>query len=358
MKSERDVPIGEIGENRVLARFRELASAASGEGVLVGSGDDAAVVSVAENRLLLLTCDMMVENVHFRRDWASAEQIGWKAMVQNLSDIAAMGGEPAFAVASLAAPGALSGQVVEEIAEGLVAAASEYGAALVGGDLVGSHGPVVVDVALTGWVEKGTMLLRRGARAGDAVCVTGSLGASAAGLAALQRGLPREEMPDLDEVLSAHRAPRPRLAEGRAIARTGLANAMMDLSDGLADDLPRLGAESGVAVRVDADRVPIDASCAAVAARLGLDALALATAGGEDYELLFTCPKEAVNEIASAVTSETGTSVTVIGETFAGEGAVLIDGAGKSRPFPAGFDHFATTAHSEHPPCPEGSAEE
>ncbi len=357
MKLERDVPIREIGENRVVARFRELASAASGKGVLVGSGDDAAVVSVAENRLLLLTCDMMVEGIHFRRDWASAEQIGWKAMVQNVSDIAAMGGEPAFAVASFAAPGTLSGQVVEEIAEGLVAAASEYGVALVGGDLVGSHGPIVVDVALTGWVEKETMLLRRGVRAGDAVCVTSSLGASAAGLAALQRGLPREEMPELDEVLSAHREPRPRLAEGRAIARTGLANAMMDLSDGLTDDLPRLGAASGVGIRVDADRVPIDPSCAAVAARLGLDALALATAGGEDYELLFTCPRQAVNEIASAVASETGTSVTVIGEAFAGEGAVLVDAAGESRPFATGFDHFGNSSHSQRAARSESSAE-
>jgi thiamine-monophosphate kinase len=348
MRPGESPAIRQLGENRVVARFRELASAGPGSGVVIGSGDDAAVVTVAEDRSLLLTCDMMVENVHFRREWARPEQIGWKAMVQNLSDIAAMGGAPAFAVASLAAPGDLSGQVAEGITQGLVAAASEHGATLVGGDLVGSPGPIVIDVALTGWVEREVMLLRGGAQPGDAICVTGSLGASAAGLAARQQGLADDTMSELATALKAHHEPRPRVLEGQAIAATRRATAMMDVSDGLGEDLPRLCAASGVRARIYVDKIPVDPACVAVAAKLGLDPISLATSGGEDYELLFTCPQEAVEEIA-AVAARTRTAVTAIGETAPGEGAVLVDVCGKARAFPSSFDHFADPS-----PCPRG----
>jgi thiamine-monophosphate kinase len=341
MRPDDSPAIGQLGENRLVARFRTLASAGPDRGVVVGSGDDTAVLNVADRRLLLLTCDMMVENVHFRLDWARPDQIGWKAMAQNLSDIAAMGGEPAFAVASLAAPGNAPEEVAEGITRGLVSAAAEYGAALVGGDLVGSPGPVVLDVALAGWVEREVMLLRRGARPGDAVCVTGSLGASAAGLAALQRGRADQDAPELQRALKAHHEPRPRVLEGQAIAATQRATAMMDLSDGLAEDLPRLCAESGLAARVFADRIPIDPSCTTLAGRLGLDPLSLAASGGEDYELLFTCPQDAVDEIAAAVAARTEAVVSVVGETSPGKGVVLVDAEGKAHEFARGFDHFA-----------------
>ena len=344
MKLKGRRAVRDVGENHLLARFRELTAAALGENVLVGPGDDAAVVAVAEGRLLLLTCDMMVEGVHFRREWALPKQIGWKAMAQNLSDIAAMGGEPGFAVASLAAPGGTAEEVVEGIAQGLIAAASEYGAALVGGDLVGSPGPIALDVAVLGWVEEDAVLLRRGARLGDAICVTGSLGASAAGLAARERGVAEQALPELAEALKAHHEPRPRLREGRAVARTRRATAMMDLSDGLAEDLPRLCAESGVGARIWADRIPVAAACRAAAVELGVEPLTLATSGGEDYELLLTCPPEAVEEIASAVRSAGGAPVTAIGDMVAGEEAILVDGKGKSRPLARGFDHFAVGA--------------
>jgi thiamine-monophosphate kinase len=332
-----------VGENRVVVRFRELASAALGGAVVVGPGDDAAVIRAICGRLLLVTCDMMVEGVHFRREWASPEQIGRKAMVQNLSDIAAMGGEPAAAVSSVAAPGDLDEGVVEGIARGLIAAASEYGAALVGGDLVGSPGPLVVDVALTGWVEEELMLCRRGARPGDAIMVTGSLGASAAGLAALQQGL-TGCAPELGRAVQAHREPRPRLAEARAVAATRRATAMMDLSDGLADDLPRLCAESGVGARVWTHHLPVDACCPALAPRISRDAREMAMAGGEDYELVFTCPVSAVEAITTAVVGETGTAVTSIGEIVEGSGVRFLDASGQPVKPGSRFDHFAGRA--------------
>ena len=334
-------PLRQLGENQLVARFRDLAGPHLSGGVVVGPGDDAAVLRAPGGRLLLLTCDMMVEDIHFRRAWATPEQIGWKAMAQNLSDIAAMGGEPAAAVASLSAPDDLSSDSLDRIAQGLISAASEYGASLVGGDLVGSPGPIAVDVAVMGWVEEDHLLLRRGARPGDAILVTGSLGASAAGLALLQQGLADDPSPEAARALHAHRQPVPRLAEARAIAASHLATAMMDLSDGLADDLPRLCAESGVGARVFARRLPIHPACLVLAFRLGKDSLALAITGGEDYQLLFTCPPDAVDALAAAVSSAAGTAVTVIGDVTEERGVSFLDPDGRVIEPGAGFDHFA-----------------
>lgn len=340
MTCERTGSVRELGENRLVALFRSLASAGQRSAVVVGPGDDAAVLRLEEGRLGLLTCDMMVEGVHFRREWSSGEDVGWKAMAQNVSDIAAMGGEPAFAVASVAAAGDVDAALLEKMTAGLVQCASEYGAALVGGDLVGSPGPIVVDVALMGWVEEDAVLRRCGARPGDAVLVTGQLGASSAGLAALRSGLKATGCPEVERAVAAHRRPRPRLAEARAIAGTRRGTALMDLSDGLAEDLRRLCEESGVGARIEAGRIPIDADCRAVAERLGEDALMLATSGGEDYELLFTCAAEAVDEIAASVARGIGTRVTVIGEVTTGSGAVLLEADGRESAFEPGFDHF------------------
>jgi len=336
-------PLKEVGEDRLVARFRELASAGLGDGILVGPGDDAAAIRIGDKRVLLLTCDMMVEEVHFRRDWASSEQIGWKALAQNLSDIAAMGGEPAFVVSSIAAPGHTDQEVVEGIARGLIACASRYGATLVGGDLVGSPGPIAVDVAVTGWVEDDLLVRRSGARPGDVVVVTGALGAAAAGLVALRRGLAEKPEAEVTRALQAHREPQPRLAEGRAIAGARRATAMMDVSDGLANDLPRLCAESGVGARLYVERIPVDPACAAVADKTSADAVALATSGGEDYELLFTCPSGAIQEIAAAVSAASGSPVTVIGEIVPGDSVTLVDARGKARSLGTGFNHFAVS---------------
>ncbi len=337
-------PIADVGENRLVSRFRALASGTLTPEVAVGPGDDAAVINTGEGRLLLLACDMMVEGVHFRWEWASPRQVGWKAMVQNLSDIAAMGGEPAAAVASLAAPGDLSEDVATEIADGLAAAAAVHGAALVGGDLVGSPGPVVVDVAITGWVDRQRLLLRSGAAPGDAIMVTGRLGAAAAGLAAREHGLEEAGSSLLGEAIRAHHEPRPRLAEARAIAGTGRATAMMDLSDGLAEDLPRLCQQSGVGAHVRSAAIPIHRACSLVASRLGVNDLRMAVSGGEDYELLFTCAPNAVADIKAALSEVEGTQATVIGE-IVGEGEVVIlDADGRDMALGKGFDHFAAPA--------------
>ena len=340
----------EVGENRMVARFRQLAEAACTSGVVVGPGDDAAVIRVPEYRAAVLTCDMMVEGVHFRREWATPWQIGWKAMAVSLSDIAAMGAEPGFAVASVSLPGEAETGLAEGIAEGLIAAASQHGAALVGGDLVGSTGPIVVDVAVLGWVEQGTPLRRTGARPRDAIVVTGALGASAAGLLARQRGFEGgENDPEVEQALQAHLTPQPRVKEGRVIAATRRATAMMDLSDGLAMDLPRLCAESGVGARIWADKIPIARACVAVAVRAGLKPLPLATSGGEDYELLFTCWPDSVSRIADAVSRVGGAPVTVIGEVLAERDIMVVDPLGRELGLGRGFDQFAAAIVEAEP---------
>jgi thiamine-monophosphate kinase len=336
-------PIRELGENHIVARFRALASGSLNPNVIVGPGDDAAVLSADGDRLLLLACDMMVEGVHFRLDWARPRQIGWKALAQNISDIAAMGGAPFAAVASIAAPGDLPEEAAAGIAEGLVAAAARYGASFVGGDLVGSPGPVVVDVAITGWVDKDKLLLRRGASPGDAVLVTGSLGAAGAGLAALERDFSDADSSLLAEAFRAHHEPEPRLNEAQAIAAAGLATAMMDLSDGLADDLPRLCQQSGVGARLRASAIPIAPACSFVADSLGLSDLRLALSGGEDYELLLACPPGSVDTLSAAVQA-CGNQLTVIGEITDEEGVSLLDAEGREHPLGHGFDHFAVDA--------------
>ena len=326
----------------MLSRFRALATAALTEGALLGPGDDTAILRLPPGRVALFTCDMMVEQIHFRREWATPWQWGWKAMAQNLSDIAAMGGEPGFAVASVALPGEAPQGAAEGISEGLIAAASRYGASLVGGDLVGSPGPIVIDVSLLGWVEEDLALRRRGARPGDRLLVTGALGASAAGLHALQHKLRDNDDPALREALAAHCEPQPRLAAGRAIACSRAATAMMDLSDGLADDVPRLCAESGVGARLHLAQVPVAEACQSVAARLGLDALSLATSGGEDYELLFTCPPQAVAIVRAAVAEATGLPVAEVGEITAEPAIIALDREDRPVPLRKGFDHFAS----------------
>lgn len=343
--TDAEGPLKEIGENAMVGRFRKLAARRLGADVVVGPGDDAAVVRASGDRLLLFTCDMMVEGIHFRRDWATPRQIGWKAMACNLSDIAAMGGEPRFAVASVAAPGDLDSGVAEGIAEGLIECASRYGASLVGGDLVGSPGPLVVDVALTGEVAQDRLLTRKGARPGDLVLVTGALGGSAAGLALLQEGVPPIEK-EVKKAIVRHLEPRPRLAEAQAIAATGLATAMMDLSDGLTTDLGRLCKESGVGALIGMLDVPESRLCKVPFLRNSPTRFALE--GGEDYELLITCRKGMVGEIRRAVRKVSRCRVTVIGEITKEKKVLyyLTDRAGPGElpadePVAGGFDHFA-----------------
>jgi thiamine-monophosphate kinase len=308
--------------------------------VLLGIGDDAAAVRWAGS-ILLLTTDTLIEDVHFRRATASLVEIGAKALAVNLSDIAAMGGDPRFALLALAAPATLPVAQADQLVSGILEMAGAHRVGLIGGDTCASPDRIVVTITVAGSVD-GEPLTRRGARPGDLVLVTGSLGASAAGLAALERGpLPLADHV-VGSVLAAHRCPAPRVAEGRLIRASGAATAMIDLSDGLAVDLGHIAAESGVGAEVALAALPVGPPTRAVAEALGEDAGQFAARGGEDYELLFTVRPDAAADLARQVTAETGTPVTVVGRvTPAGRGVRFLDGAGAPVRLRAGFEHFA-----------------
>jgi thiamine-monophosphate kinase len=320
--------------------------AAGGEGVRVGIGDDAAVLEPTPGAMLVATTDLMLENVHFRRRWAEPSDLGWKSLAVNLSDIAAMGARPRWALVALACPAATTPEEIDAFYTGLLTLAREHAVALVGGDTSASPAGWMVNVTLLGESVRAP-LLRSGARRGDVVAVTGTLGGSAAGLAVLERGTSPAEVPDPTraEVTAAHLRPRPRVREGQWLAGAGVVTAMMDLSDGLATDLGHILEESTVGARVEAERLPIGASTRQVAQSLGRDAVAWAAGGGEDYELLLTCPRQAFSELAAGLERDTGTRLTAVGEIVAGAGLTFLDAAGQPLPRLQGFEHFVTDPH-------------
>ncbi|MGC8838897.1 MAG: thiamine-phosphate kinase [Anaerolineae bacterium] len=310
--------------------------------VRVGVGDDVAVLEQDEWSYLLATCDIQVEGVHFLRASITPFQLGRKAAAINLSDIAAKGGEPLHFLVSLVLPPGTEVAWVDALYDGLREEASRYGADIVGGNMSKTGGPLVVDLFLMGRVNREHLLLRSGARPGDEVWVTGSLGNSAAGLALLlQPDLPVGEAVR-EPLLAAHLTPTPRVREGQAIARRQQATAMIDLSDGLSSDIGHICEASGVGVRLWAERLPVSPQARHVAALVGKRAWEWALSGGEDYELCFTAPPGAGAALAAAVQEATGTPVTWVGEILPeAEGRWLRLEDGRDIPLEGvGWDHF------------------
>jgi thiamine-monophosphate kinase len=289
---------------------------------------------------LLLTTDTLLEGVHFRRSTATLRDIGAKAIAVNVSDIAAMGGEPRYALLALALPPTLEVAAVDELFAGVLDMTQQHGVTLVGGDTCAGPYGVVLTVTLVGRVD-GAPLRRSGAGPGDAILVTGTLGAAAAGLAVLERSPGALPAPHVEAVVRAHRLPTPRVAESRLIRASGWATAMIDLSDGLATDLGHIATESRVGARIDVDALPVSEATRGVAGALGVDPLRWALSGGEDYELLFTAAPDHAADLARRVTEATGTPVHRIGEVRSrDEGIQFIDRTGRPYPVAPGFDHF------------------
>lgn len=322
-----------MGESGLLARIRtRIGPPGSDE---VWAGDDAAVVRVPRDRMLLAT-DMIVEGVDFDLSYAWGSDIGWKALAINVSDLAAMGGFPLHAVASVALPPDTELETFDGILEGLLAAAKEYRVSLVGGD-ISSASALSVSVTVTGACDA-EPVLRSGARPGNAICVTGTLGASAGGLFAVTRGL-RGKDPSIDDMIRRHLRPTARVREGLRLASLGL-TAMIDVSDGLALDLKRLLEASGVGCTVAPATVPFDGGLGKMQLLVASapEPLELALYGGEDFELLFTLDRERYPD-AKMLLGELGTQVTCIGEVTDGQmmlGDVTLEGEGKE----LGWDHL------------------
>lgn len=334
--------VGEIGERELIQRVRRRVGSPA-PGVSVGIGDDTAVLTVAPARSLLATTDLVIESIHFRRRYATPADIGWKAMAVNLSDIAAMGGTPRFALVAFACAEDTSVEEIDALYEGIHDAAEPYSVQVVGGDTSASPGGWIVNITLLGEID-GAPRLRSAARAGDVIAVTGSLGASAAGLASFESSHePVVSLEDLEGVRRAHLRPAPRVTEGSWLGAADGVHAMIDCSDGLAADLGHVASESGVGARVWLDRLPVDPPTLRVAAALGLDPLRLAATGGEDYELVVTLAPEKFEALAAGLKAATGTLLTAIGEILpARQGLQFLDAQERPVTLGGGFEHFSS----------------
>lgn len=325
--------LNELGEFGFLARLRERL-VSSAPGVVLGSGDDAAVLLWPGGKYLLVTTDAVVEGRHFRRQWLTEREIGERAVRAALSDLAAMGGLPRGVFASLALPPDLSGEAAEALADGLEAGAVACGCHLLGGDLVASPALWFMDVVAVGETEH--YWPRSGAQPGDAVLVSGSLGASAAALVLLEQGVPAPDLPP--GLRRRFLRPEPAFDVVDALQPLELVTAAIDVSDGLVADLGHIAEASGVQLCLRAESVPVAAEVREAARQVGGEALALALTSGEEYELAFTVPLAAVEEVHRALAEAGARPVTVIGEVRAGSG-LAIEGAPPLKP--GGWDHFS-----------------
>lgn len=303
--------VRELGEFALIARLTQPET--SHPDVRLGVGDDTAILAMSPGYELLATCDAQVEGQHFLRESATPEQIGRRALAVNLSDIAAMGGEPLFALVSLLLPETLEVAFLDELYIGLREECRTFGVVLVGGNIARARADLVIDITLLGRIQVGMALRRDGARAGDVLLVTGSLGAAAAGLALLNRpAIP--VLPAVRATVSqAYHQPVPRVREGQTLAAAGGVTAMLDVSDGLSGDVAHICERSGVGVIVWEAALPITNATRAVAAQIGRPAEELALHGGDDYELLFTAAPSSVPHLIATVREATGTPVTPIG---------------------------------------------
>lgn len=352
-------------ESEIIANIRR--KAATVDGLLVGIGDDAAVIKHTGASDLLACCDLSVEGVHFRMDWAKPKWIGRKALAVTLSDIAAMGGAARYAMVSLALPHTSQNHLADEIMQGIFEMADESAVAIIGGDTSSSRDSLFIDTSVLGECAKGQAVKRSGANPDEAIFVTGGLGASALGLLLLEQGYrlkdsdghkindqkteknlageyAKDEASEILEVMrqqaiKKHLLPEPRLLFGKMLGDSGLATAMIDISDGLSTDLSHILEESDCGAIIYAEVIPV-AECLQKLASLTpeIEALKIALHSGEEYELLFTARSEN-QQVISALALAANLQVTQIGCTVEGR-ELQIEDAGKIEVLlPAGYEH-------------------
>lgn len=321
--------LSSLGEFGVIERIQRRIQ--TNPQVVRGIGDDCAQTRLPAGHELVTSMDLLLDGVHFRRDWASMTTIGRKSVAVNVSDIAAMGGQPHFLYLGLGLPPEISVEQVDAFIDGFLHEAETYGATLVGGDTCRSQQGLTVAVTVEGSVPAGEALGRDGAQPGDDLYVSGSLGDSALALSLLQQN---QSVPE--KLAQRHFTPQARPALAVALQQTGLVRSMIDLSDGLYADLSHLLAASAVGARFDLERVPLsEAFC-----RAG-GTLEQALTGGEDYELLFSAKPGQQDRIA-AVAAAQGVAVTAIGQLNAAAGSLeATDAQGRLwQPNTSGFNHF------------------
>ncbi|MFP3903534.1 MAG: thiamine-phosphate kinase [Armatimonadota bacterium] len=335
-----------LGEFRLIDRIRQAAGAGS-DRVLIGIGDDTAVIDIPGPMVLLVGTDAMVEGRHFRLDWMSPRDVGIRAAAACMSDIAAMGGRIISLFASICFPDDWTVQQADELISGIGSTAAKFDISLAGGDTSASDNGLFIDIIALGDVEREGVWQRDRARAGDRVFVTGTLGDAAAALALLAESGP-EAANDYPGLFKALLSPTPRLREVPALAATGAVTSCIDISDGLLQDAGHIATASGVGVELHASELPVSEELQACAAELNRDAMIWAASGGEDFELLLTADPDAADNIL-ATTETTGTPITEIGRVSEDGGARILDDSGdRIQISSGGWDHFSSETQFSH----------
>lgn len=328
--------LSELGEFGLIEKIRNQIGHPGGK-VIKGIDDDCAVVEISGDRVSLFTSDMLVEGVHFKKGFTNPANLGRKALAVNISDIAAMGGKPLYALLSLGAPETSDVDYIDGMISGMKTMAGEYGIHLVGGDTSLSPEALFISMFLVGESSKDTVLYRSGTGPEQVVFVTGEVGSSAAGLDILRRVVSIKKYASLME---AHLTPRPHVKEGEILASSGLVTSLIDVSDGVIADLRHICEGSRVGAIVRQMDLPISEECRQYCDNYGIKAEELALFGGEDYVLLGTVPEHAYYELRDLMKSE-GCSIFPIGRTKPGGGIRIQNKDGDIiKVGPVGYDHF------------------
>lgn len=330
-----------LGSERSLIDHIRRRLPAAPSSLIVAAGDDAAVARPDRGAFQVLTTDACVEGIHFDRRFSSLSDVGYRAIAVNVSDVAAMGGTPTLALLSFLLPASTTLAEVDALLDGALEMAAEARVAIAGGNLSRSPGPLAVDVTVTGSVRPRRILTRSGGRPGDALYLTGSVGAAGAGLEwfRVHAGQPMPSDRDLVECINRHRRPIPRTRIGALLGRNRAASACIDLSDGLADAVRQLAEASGTGAAIDATAVPVHPGAAEWFRSTGKEPLDAAVGAGDDYELLFAVPKKLAGRLRGVQREARGVAIVRIGELTAEPEVVLVR-AGRREPLPGGFSHF------------------
>jgi thiamine-monophosphate kinase len=328
--------ISSVGEFELIRRFSPPFQK-SLPGGITGIGDDCAVIPWKDGRSLLVTTDMLVEEIHFLREGISPRDLGYKSLAVNLSDIAAMGGKPESAYLSIGFPGEIALDWIDEFFIGLRSLADEEGVYLLGGDTTRSPGPLIVNMAVIGTASATRVKHRSDARVGDTVCVTGQLGDSGAGLRILLEKIPTDD--DASHLLRRHHRPRVHAGEGLWLGAREEVHAMMDVSDGVDSDMRRIMERSQCGAEINLDRLPLSSQLERFAARSGWDPVEIAATGGEDYCLLATVDNARWSDVADGFEETFGRPLTAIGSVTE-SGLTYMRGDRPATLEKKGFNHF------------------
>jgi thiamine-monophosphate kinase len=326
-------------ERQIIEQINNLFGFPDNRNVIKGIGDDCAVLSKDNRNCFLVTTDTLVAGVHFDLAWHPPFLLGRKTAAVNLSDIAAMGGEPRFALLNLAFPGSASAWLGEFLA-GFHEMLQEHDTVLVGGDTVKSPNDLSMTVTIIGEAAKDTICYRSGAIKGDLVFVSGTLGDAAGGLLLCRSGLYKDGSGKWQELVKAHLDPQPQVRLGRILAESGLVHAMMDISDGLATDLAHICTESRTGAEIFQEDIPVSKDLHAAAGKLTVPIGDWTLKGGEDYQLLFTVAPRHEQRLRQLVAGQTGRDVYAIGRIIAGQGVYLCNAGNRREIGYQGYDHF------------------